>query len=332
MTDFTACQSERKPCVIAIVGANASGKSDLGIQLAKEFNGEVISADSRQVYKKMNLGTGKVEGPLLCSSGWKIQIDGREFIIAPRESKGILHWLIDVVEPEESFTVFEFQKIAIACIKDILKREHLPILVGGTGLYVRAVIEGLVFPKVICQESLRAELGKKSSEELKKTLLQIDPGAGKIVDLKNPRRMIRALEVLLTSGEPLTTMRRKAPVFFHTLTLGIRMDREELNKRIEERLIRRLEMGMIHEVEELIKCGITGERLEAFGLEYRYIYRFLSNRLNYDEMKTQLYREICRFGKRQMTWFKKYGDVKWISEWNEAKSLVENFLIANQSI
>lgn len=328
----------RKSRIIAIVGANASGKSDLGILLARTSGGEILSADSRQVYRGLNLGTGKVQGITVTSSGRTESALGREFFLAPRESEGILHWLIDIVEPEQFFTVAEYQKLACGCIRDILNRGRLPILVGGTGLYVRAVVEGLHFPGTACRqnaprpagglngESLRASLELKSPEELRAMLLACDPDAGSVVDLKNPRRMARALEVHLSTGEPLTVMRRKIPVFFDTLTIGIAIARDDLKDRIRARLTRRLDLGMVAEVEGLLTRGVTGERMESFGLEYRYIYRFLSGQLPYEEMVEQLFRAICRFAKRQFTWFRKYGDVHWISDWDEAKSMVDCFI------
>ena len=317
---------EKKPCVIAIAGANASGKSELGIRIAREFGGEIISVDSRQVYRKMDLGTGKVEGSPVKSLGRVMTACEQEYLVEPRESEGILHWLIDIVEPAESFTVAAFQKLAWECVREIMQRKRLPVLAGGTGLYLRAVVEGLNFPRAQNSENLRAELEQKTPDELREMLLAHDKEAAQIIDLQNPRRMIRALEIALTTGEPLSIMRKKTPVFFRTLTLGISITREELKERIKKRLDMRLKKGMVEEVEMLLREGVTGDRLEALGLEYRYIYRFISRQLGYEEMKEDLYRAICRFAKRQYTWFKKYGEVTWISGWEEARALVEDFL------
>lgn len=319
--------SGARPRVITIVGPNAGGKSDLGIRLASEYGGEIISADSRQVFRGMDIGTGKVEGPTLPESGRNVEILGRRFFLAPRISGGIAHWLLDIVAPREGFNAAEYQQLAYDCIRDIVLRDRLPIIVGGTGLYIRAVLDGLSFPSVTPSGELRRELEQKTVDELRAMILAHDSEAGKVVDLTNRRRMVRALEVALCTGEPLSIMRKRSPVFFDALTIGILIPREQLNERIRERLRRRLETGMISEVERLMKMGVSPERLESFGLEYRFIYRHLAGRLNLQEMTEALYREICRFAKRQMTWFRKYGNVQWLSNYEEAKELVEGFLV-----
>ncbi len=312
--------------VIAIVGPNASGKSDLGIAVAREFNGEVLSADSRQVYRRMDLGTGKVRGSILTGEGRSYRALGRLFDVVPLRCEGVNHWLIDIVEPHEPFTVAEYQKLAHALIGDIGSRARLPLMVGGTGLYVRAVLEGLSFPCQASQPELRAELGKLCAAELRELLLAKDRRAGDFVDLSNPRRMVRALEVLSSPGGSLEQLRKREPVPFESLTVGILIEREELKKRIYRRLVDRLEKGMIDEVEKLLQSGLPPERMESFGLEYRYIYRYCAGMLKYQEMVQLLYQEICRFAKRQYTWFRKYGNVNWITTPDEAFTRISLFL------
>ncbi|MGV8119647.1 MAG: tRNA (adenosine(37)-N6)-dimethylallyltransferase MiaA [Candidatus Xenobiia bacterium LiM19] len=312
--------------VVAIVGPNASGKSDLGIAAARQFNGEVLSADSRQIYHHMDLGTGKVCGSLLTGEKKSCHALGRDFDLVPLLCEGVKHWLIDIVEPQEHFTVAEYQKLAMSLIGDIGSRAHLPFMVGGTGLYVRAVLEGLSFPPQPSQPELRKELEKLCAAELRELLQVRDRRAGDFVDLNNPRRMIRALEVLSSPGASLEQLRKRDPVPFESLTVGIRIEREELKKRIYRRLVDRLERGMVEEVEKLLDAGISPERMESFGLEYRYIYRYCAGRLKYQEMVELLYQEICRFAKRQYTWFRKYGNVHWITTPDEAFAEIARFL------
>jgi tRNA dimethylallyltransferase len=312
--------------VVAIVGPNASGKSDLGMDVARRFGGEVLSADSRQVYRRMDLGTGKVCGSPAAEEKKSVEALGRLFDLVPLRCEGINHWLIDVVEPMEPFTVAEYQKLAYALIGEIGAKGHLPVLVGGTGLYIRAVLEGLSFPQTSSEPGIRAELERLDAASLREMLISKDPMAGDFVDLNNPRRMIRALEVLSSPGSSLGQLRKKEPVPFESLTVGIAMDREELRKRIHRRLVDRLERGMIDEVAGLLGSGVTAERMESFGLEYRYISRYCAGRLSRQEMIDQLYTEICRYAKRQYTWFRKYGNVRWITNPDEALAGISGFL------
>lgn len=312
--------------VVAIVGPNASGKSDLGIAAAREFNGEVLSADSRQIYRRMDLGTGKVNGSLLTDDKKSCQALGRDFNLVPLLCEGVKHWLIDIVEPWEPFTVAEYQKLAMSMIEDIGSQARLPLMVGGTGLYIRAVLEGLSFPCLPSQPNLREELEKVGAAGLRELLLEKDRRAGDFVDLRNPRRMIRALEVLSSPGGSLELLGKREAVPFESLTVGILIEREELRKRIYLRLVDRLERGMVEEVEKLLDTGVSPERMESFGLEYRYIYRYCSGMLSYQEMVKLLYQEICRFAKRQYTWFRKYGNVRWITKPDEAFAEISCFL------
>lgn len=315
-----------KPKLISIVGPNASGKSDAGIALAGKFNGEIISADSRQIYKGMDLGTGKVRGVAKGEMGRRISVLGREFNIVPVLSDGICHWLIDVMSPEEFFTVAEYQALAYLVAEDIIARKCLPIIAGGTGLYIRAVMDGLRFPSAVSNPALREQMEKKTIENLKDELLKMDPKSGDYVDLKNKRRVMRAIEILFSQGGDLSIMKKKMPVFFDGLTLGIMLPREELRKRIKIRLDNRLSEGMIDEVIHLKRNGVSNERLDFFGLEYRFINRHINGEISYDIMYESLYNAICQYAKRQMTWFRKYGNVIWIHDRNDGIKIIERFL------
>lgn len=298
-----------KKKLLVILGPTASGKSDLAIEIAKKFNGEIISADSRQVYKGMDLGTGKVERDK----------NFKEFY-----SEGVRHYLLDIVEPQQYFSVYQYQKLALKAINEILKKKKLPILCGGTGLYISAVIENWKFLKIKPNFELRKKLEKLSLEELFEKLKKIDPQRATTIDPKNKRRIIRALEIALTKGKvpPL----EKKPLKMNILILGIQKEKEELKKLIKTRLEKRINLGMIEEVKNLKEKGVSSQRLEEFGLEYRWVNRYLEGKITLEEMKKRLYNEIVKYAKRQMTWFKKMKNIYWIKTKEEAFSLVENWL------
>jgi tRNA dimethylallyltransferase len=267
--------------IIVIVGPTSSGKSDLAIQLAKRLNGEVISADSRQVYKGMDLGTGKV-------------IDS-----------DIPHHLLDVASPKRRFTVQQFQKKARQAIKDIQKRNKLPIVCGGTNFYVKALIDGIVFPETKPNLKQRKELEKLSTEELYEKLKKLDARRAKDIDRNNPPRLIRAIEIALDQGSVPPTKLSPVPAFW------IGVDKTNLEQRIKQRLEERLNEGMIEEVKELRKT-ISFQKLEDFGLEYRYISYYLQNKLSYEEMKKQLLQAIIQFAKRQRRELRQNKRIVWI--------------------
>ena len=289
--------------LLVIVGPNASGKSDLAVKLAKKFNGEVVSADSRQVYKGMDIGTGK---------------------ITKEEMQGIPHHLLDVASPKRRFSVAQFQKKAIETIKKIQKKRKLPILCGGTGFYIQSVVDGIVIPKVKPDWALRKKLEKKSCEQLYQQLKKLDPQRAKTIDKKNKRRLIRAIEIVLKTKKRIPPLKKK--VMFDALIIGIKRDKEELKKRIRKRLLKRLKEGMIEEVKSLHESGVSWKRLEELGLEYRYIAFYLQGKLNYKEMATQLQKAIENYAKRQMTWFKKDKRILWVTTYKEAEKLVKKFL------
>lgn len=300
--------------LLVILGPTASGKSALAIKLAKEFNGEIISADSRQVYIGMDIGTGKVKTQKVKSKG-KILL----------YSEGIRHHLLDVTNPKEYFSVVQYQKLAFKAIKDIQKRKKLPILCGGTGLYISSLIEGWQFPKVKPNFSLRKKLEKLTSEQLFLKIKKLDPLASKTIDKNNKRRLIRALEIILQNKklEPL----KKKPLKMDILIIGIKKDKKDLKNKIKKRLEKRLKQGMIEEVKKLKEEGVSSKRLEDFGLEYRFINRYLENKINYQEMKEVLLKEIIKYAKRQMTWFNnKIKNIQWIKDYQIAKNLVAQWL------
>jgi len=283
--------SQKSKKLVVILGQNASGKTDLSIKLAKKFNGEVVSADSRQVYKGMDIGTGK---------------------ITKKEMADIPHYLLDIASPKKRFTVSRYQKLALKAINKIQKKGRIPFLVGGTGFYIQSVIDGIVIPEVKPDWQLRKKLEKKNAEELFKMLKKLDSRRAKTIESKNKRRLIRALEIVIKTKKPVPLLKKRKPQF-EVLILGVKKDYDELKKRIEKRLLERLKQGMIAEVKKLKKSGVSWKRLEEFGLEYRYIALYLQKKLSKQKMIKKLRKEIEHYAKRQMTWFKKDKRIIWIN-------------------
>ena len=296
--------------LLVILGPHASGKSDLAIKIAQLFNGEIISADSRQIYQGMNIGTGKV-----------LRDDNKnlEFL-----SSGIRHHLLDIVSPQEYFSVAQYQKLALDAISDILQRGKLPIICGGTGLYISATIEGWQLPKIKPQESLRRELENLTTQELFQKLKKLAPERAQTIDQNNKRRLVRALEIIL-SGQTIAPL-KKQPLAYDIFIIGVKRSNEELKQRIKLRLEQRLAQGMIEEIKKLKDNGVNSRRLEDFGLEHRWVNRYLENKVDFETMKNNLYRDICQYAKRQMTWFKKIPNVHWVSNENEVIDLTHQFL------
>lgn len=276
--------------VLVIVGPTASGKTDLSIKLAKKFNGEIISADSRQVYKGMDLGTGK---------------------ITKEEMEGIPHYLLDVANPKRTFTVSQYRKKANKALKKIFKKNKLPIIVGGTGFYIESIIDNPSIPKVKPDKRLRRKLEKETTENLYKRLKKLDPERANDIDQYNRRRLIRALEIVLKTKQPVPKITKQKPDFEVTM-IGIKRDIEELEDLIYKRLIKRLDQGMIDEVKKLHRKGVSYKRLEDFGLEYKYIAQYLQKKITKEEMIEKLTSEIKKYAKRQMTWFKRDKRIQWI--------------------
>lgn len=286
-----------KKNLIVILGPTASGKTAMAAKLAADFHGEIISADSRQVYRGMDLGTGK---------------DLSEF----RRGDGILPYhLVDIIEPQEEFNLFEFQKRFYSILNNLYERQILPVLVGGTGLYLESVLTDYVLPPARPDERLREELAGKSETELRSILLSMKPDLHNRTDLEDRDRLVRKIEIEKARQNPLN--RRERIPLIHAGIFGLRWEREILRMKIAQRLRQRMEEGLIEEVSGLQKSGLSWERLDSFGLEYRYIARYLQNVITKDEMVSRLQIAIGQFAKRQMTWFrrmeKKGVKIEWIT-------------------
>lgn len=274
---------DAKRKVIVVAGPTASGKSDFAVELAVQQNGEIISADSRQVYKGLDIGTGK---------------------ITQEEMKGVPHHMLDVVNVNTDFSVAEYARLAKPILEDILKRGKTPIICGGTGQYIDALIYAIALPAVPPNQTLRQELEKKDVDELYRELAEKDPYRADDVDRHNKVRLIRALEIVHELGfvPPISTPELVYDTEFYLMSPA----REVLRTRIERRLLARLDNGMLDECKRLLEQGISHERLERLGLEYRYMSRYLRGELTYDEFVTELTHKICQYAKRQETWNKKY--------------------------
>jgi tRNA dimethylallyltransferase len=262
--------------VIIILGQTATGKSDLAVKIAKKLNGEIISADSRQVYKGLNIGTGKIK---------------------KNQMKGIPHHLLDVVSPKKKFTVAEYKKLAEEKIKEIISRGKIPIVCGGTGFYIDTITKGVIFPEVPPNIKLRKTLEKKEAPELLKILLKLDKARAKNIDIKNKVRLIRAIEIAKALGKvPKIT---EATPTYKFIKIGLYLSPEKLEKKIKKRVGKMFQAGLLNEIKKLKKAGVPEKRLREFGFEY------------FKPTKEKVILETKRYAKRQMTWFKRDKQIKW---------------------
>lgn len=282
--------------LIALVGATGVGKTALAIQIAQRFNGEIVGADSRQVYRYMDIGTAKP---------------------TPAERAAAPHHLIDVTDPDQPLTLAEYLALAYAAIDDILKRGKLPLLVGGTGQYVTAVLEGWSTPEVPPDPALRAELealqAAHGTGALVERLRRLDPESAARIDPHNARRLIRALEVCLISGKPFSQQRRKLPPPYRILELGLQLPREVLFPRLDARIDRMMQDGLLAEVDALYQRGYNHKLPAMSGLGYAQLGAYLRGEYSLAEAIAAIKRETRAFVRRQETWFRHHGAPQWFS-------------------
>lgn len=280
--------------VVCIVGPTATGKSDFAVEYALEHNGEVISADSRQVYRGMDIGTGK---------------------ITTEEMEGVPHHLLDVADPSEQFNVGQYKELAQEAIADISGRGKLPIICGGTGFYIDAVVNNISYPDVPHDNELRKKLEQMNAEKLFTTLAKLDKEFALSLnnsEMNNRQRLVRSVEIATALGKIPKVTKKQSD--YDVTWIGLNYPYEKLKERIHIRLLKRLDAGMIEEVEKLHKNGLSWEKLDSFGLEYRYISRYLREMITKEEMIKLLETEICHYAKRQMVWFKRNKEIQWINK------------------
>ncbi|NCN22070.1 tRNA (adenosine(37)-N6)-dimethylallyltransferase MiaA [Candidatus Falkowbacteria bacterium] len=305
-------KKQNKPKVLVILGPTASGKTKLGVDLARKFKGEIISADSRQVFRGMDIGSGK---------------DLEEY---GKGKDKVKYHLIDISDPKKDFDLAKYQKLAFKAIENILKRKKLPIIVGGSGLYVQAIIDNYDLSSFGANRKKRDELEKLGAKELFKRLEKLKQDFAKKInnsDKNNARRLARYLEIVENGG----IIDRRLDSHYEFLILGLDFPNEILRERVSYRLLKRLEEGMIAEVKNLKEAGLSNERLESFGLEYRYINRHLNGELSYNYMLKELEIASYRFAKRQKTWFKRFekqgGIIYWLNKKIDLDKLINGFLL-----
>ncbi|MEK7501307.1 MAG: tRNA (adenosine(37)-N6)-dimethylallyltransferase MiaA [Patescibacteria group bacterium] len=297
--------------VLVIVGSTASGKSDLAIKLALKFNGEIISADSRQVYRGLNIATGK---------------------ITKKETRGISHYCLNIADPKERFTVLDWKKEAEKAITDILARGKLPIICGGTGFYVDAIVNNTDFPPVGANNKLRAKLAMKSIVELFALLKRLDSirlSRMNESDKKNPRRLIRAIEIAKShksnhskknkNSKTITRPRSK----YNCQFIGIDLPKEELKERIRARTVNRIDRGMVEEARRLHSKGLSFKRMREIGLEYKYLADFLENKMTKEQLIETIITKDWQYARRQMTWWRRDGRIHWFHCENSHQIIIE---------
>ena len=278
---------QKKPKIVVIAGPTSAGKSDLAVDIAKEIGGEIISADSRQVYKGLDLASGKITAP---------------------EMRGVPHHMIDLVHPSTNYSVSDYVREATIRIADLHHRRKIPIICGGTGFYINALINGVQFHNVPANQTLRTQLENESTEFLFALLQQRAPKRALEIGPYNKQRIIRALEIFEALGKIPKTKNRPR---YRSLCLCIDRDPHEMHKRIQKRIIQRLDAGMLAEIQRLLDSSISHERLEELGLECRYLSRHLRGLLDRDKMIKELAYKTKQFAKRQRTWFKKNNRYLW---------------------
>ncbi|MEX0622240.1 MAG: tRNA (adenosine(37)-N6)-dimethylallyltransferase MiaA [Candidatus Woykebacteria bacterium] len=285
--------------LLVVVGPTGTGKTDLALELAKKFDAEIISADSRQIYIGMDIGTGKIP------QSRKYKKEKGEWII-----DGVPIHLYDVIAPDKTFSVVAYQQLAYEVINEVHKRNRLPILVGGTGLYVRAVVEGLKIPKVAPNQNIRRHLEAQPLKTLVNELEKVDPSSAQRVDRSNPRRIIRALEIFYETGLPASELKDKFKINFDTLTIGLTSDREYLYGRVDKRINGWVSSGWVDEVKGLLdKDYQDAPSLTSLG--YRQLAMYLKNQITLAEAKKRIKFEHHRYIRSQLTWFRKDKNIFW---------------------
>ena len=299
------------PLLVAVLGPTGVGKTDLAVRLAGDLDGEIISADSRQLYRYMDIGTAKA---------------------TPEQRGRVTHHLIDVVAPDRTLTLAEYQEMAYRAAAHIVSRGRLPLLVGGTGLYVRAVTEGWTVPRAAPDPMRRAQLyavaDEEGAEALHRRLSAVDPVAAAKIDLRNVRRVVRALEVYEATGSPISELQHRCPPPYRTLRIGLTMDRADLYRRLDARVEEMLESGLVEEVERLVARGYGYDLPAMSGLGYRQIGMYLRGEVSLEEAVRLMRRHNRRFVRQQYNWFRPTDQrIHWFDVTNDPLDLVLRLIL-----
>ncbi|MBU0540123.1 tRNA (adenosine(37)-N6)-dimethylallyltransferase MiaA [bacterium] len=305
----------RLPRVVCVVGPTASGKTTLSLRLARLFSGEIVNSDARQCYTDFGIGTGKPVGKRGIYEG------RRAYMV-----QGIPHYMMDFLPPFHILSVAEWRKSALRAIKGITARKHLPIVVGGTGLYVKALVDNFVFPKVEAKPHLRAAFEKKSLGELVELLLKLDPAAAEVVDLKNPRRVIRALEVVTFTGKSMKEHRKVGKPVVEAFQIGMKWPRAVLFQRIDNEIEDMIERGWIDEIREIIRKKIPLDAPAMTSIGYRDLYQYIRGEKTLEQAIAACKISVHGYAKRQETWYKRDPHIHWARGEDEAVEMVTEWL------
>ncbi len=308
-------QNQKLPKLIVILGPTACGKTEWSLRIAKKISGEIISADSRQIYKKMDIGTAKVKGE------WKWNGLRRTYFV-----EGIPHHLIDFLDPGKAFTVAEFRDKALKYTKLAYKDGRVPMIVGGTGLYIQSIIDNFTIPRVGPNKKLRKSLEEKTNVELLKLLKELDADTAANIDIHNKRRLIRALEVCILTGEHFSKLRTKGEPLFDVLLIGPRVSKEVHHKRIDDRVEQMTAEGLVQEIENLLKQKYSWNLPSMNGIGYKQMKDYFEKGESLELAKKKLRHDTQKFAKRQMTWFKRDKRIHWCDTYEQAEKLVDTFL------
>ncbi len=327
------------PRVLIVLGPTSSGKTGLSLQIARKLNGEIINADARQIYKKFNIGTGKPpgrRGKFMGHNAYLVRVpylrEYEKLSINPKDKPGqespypeIPHYLMDFMDPKKIISVAEWRRLALKAIHGITRRGHLPIIVGGTGLYIKALVDNFAIPEVPPNYSMRKAYENQPLEKLVSLLLNMDPDAETSIDLKNPRRVIRALEICTFTGKPVSKLKTKRPPVIDAFQVGLKWPREELRKRINKSINRMMEEGWPEEVRRLHDSGISWNAPAMTSIGYREMARYIRGEILLSEAVEQAKKATFQYAKRQKTWFKKDNRIHWAKTEKQAQELIRTW-------
>ncbi|MCB9798707.1 tRNA (adenosine(37)-N6)-dimethylallyltransferase MiaA [Candidatus Nomurabacteria bacterium] len=307
------------PKVIIILGPTAAGKTDWSLRLARQLDGEIISADSRQIYKKMNIGTAKVEGEWK----WNVSWNGLRHSYYV---ENVAHHMIDFLDPGKSFSAAEFRDRAVKYIKVAHRQGKVPIIAGGTGLYISTLVNNYYIPRVPPNKKLRKSLEEKSLAELMDWLERMDEETAKNIDTKNKRRIIRALEVCMLTGEKFSDQKKQGERMFDFLQIGVDVDRSVLYDRINRRAEKMMQDGLIEEIQALLRQKYSWQLPSMSGVGYRQFQEYFEGKISIEKAIELLKRDTRRFARRQLTWFRRDKDIVWCKSYDEMEARVRDFL------